>query len=85
MKTKKYQKVAINLLLAIIMIVLVLFVLPKILIYFMPFLVAGIIALIANPLVHFLEGRVKIKRKAGTVVVIILVIGFIILIGYFII
>ncbi len=51
----------------------------------MPFVVGWIISCIANPLVHFLESKLKIKRKAGTVVVSALVIGAVIGAGYLII
>lgn len=57
--------------------------LPRIIIYFMPFIIGWIIALIASPLVHFFEKRLKIRRKAGTVFVIIAVIAIVILAGYF--
>ena len=41
----------------------------------MPFVIGWIISCMANPLVHFLEHRIKIRRKAGTVMVIVLVIA----------
>lgn len=64
-----------NYLFAIIMAVLVIFVLPWALEFFWPFVVAAIIAAIANPLVRFLEKKMKIKRRAGSVVVIVLTIA----------
>jgi len=82
---RKYLKVIINLFLAMATFSLVIFIVPSILNYFMPFIVGAIIAAIANPLVRFFEEKMRIKRKAGTVVVIVLVIGAIILIGYLII
>ncbi|MGN0376189.1 MAG: sporulation integral membrane protein YtvI, partial [Suilimivivens sp.] len=39
--------------------------------------------LIASPLVHFFEKRLKIRRKAGSAVVIIAVIALVIVAGYF--
>ncbi len=66
------MKILFNYLFAILMVVLLLFVLPWALAYFWPFVVAAIIAAIANPLVRFLEKKIKIKRKAGSVVVIVL-------------
>ena len=50
--------------------------------FFMPFVIGWIISCIANPLVVFLERKLKIKRKAGTVVVIVCVIAAVIGIGY---
>lgn len=56
--------------------------LPKLLIYFMPFVVGMIFAMIANPMVKFLEKRIKIKRKYGSVIMIVLVIGLVVLVCY---
>ena len=68
----KYLKILFNYLFAIIIVCLVLFVLPRALAFFWPFVVAAIIAAIANPLVRFLEKKMKIRRKAGSIVVIVL-------------
>ena len=67
----KYLKILFNYLFALIIAVLVIFVLPWALEFFWPFVVAAIIAAIANPLVRFLDKKMKIKRKAGSVVVIV--------------
>ncbi len=48
----------------------------------MPFVIGWVISCIANPLVVFLERKLKIKRKAGTVVVIVCVIAAVSGIGY---
>ena len=80
-ETKAYWKALTNIVLALIGMVLLITVLPRMLSFFMPFVVAWIIALIASPMVKFLE-KLKIKRKAGTACVIIAVIALIVLIGY---
>lgn len=80
--TKTYCKAIVNILLAIVGIILLLTVVPRLLSFFMPFVVAWIIALLASPIVLFLENKLKIKRKAGTVCVIVAVIALIILLGY---
>ncbi len=64
-------------------IVFFLWILPGIIVYFMPFVVAGIIALIANPLVRFMEKKVRIKRRIGSVMLIILVIALVVTVLYF--
>ncbi len=69
------MKIVFNYLFAILIAVCVIFLLPWALAYFSPFVVAAIIASIANPLVRFLEKKMKIKRKAGSVFVIVLTIG----------
>lgn len=81
-ETKAYCKAFTNIVLALIGVVLVITVVPRLLSFFMPFVVAWIIALLASPMVKFLEERLKIKRKAGTACVIIAVIALIVLIGY---
>ena len=83
-KKKTYCKVFVNLGLMMLLILFCLFGLPRLIVCFMPFVVGWIIALIASPLVHFFEKRLKIRRKAGSAFVIIAVIAIVILGGYFI-
>ena len=78
----KYLKIACNLLWAVFLLIFVFAFLPKLLIYFMPFVVGMIFAMIANPMVKFLEKRIKIKRKYGSVIMIVLVIGLVVLVCY---
>ena len=73
----KYLKILFNYLFAIIIAVFIIFVLPWALEFFWPFVVAAVIAAIANPLVRFLEKKMKIRRKAGSVVVIVLTIALV--------
>lgn len=81
---KKYIKVFLNLLTALVILLAVVFVLPKIIGFFMPFVIGWIIAMIANPLVRFLDEKIKIKRKAGSAIVIVTVIALIIAAFYWI-
>lgn len=81
---KKYLKVMLNLMIAAVILLLVILLLPRVLVFFSPFIVGYIIALIASPLVKFFEEKLKIRRKAGTAVVIIAVIGIVILAVYFV-
>lgn len=78
-----YVKVVINLIIMAAFILFCFFAIPRIIVYFMPFFVAWIISLIANPMVRFFETKLKIKRKMGTAVVIIAVIAAVVLGGYF--
>lgn len=79
---KTYLKIFINLGIMLAVLLVCIFVVPKIIVFFMPFVVGWIIALIASPLVGFFEKKVKIKRKAGSAFVIIAVIALVILAGY---
>lgn len=76
--TKTYLKIACNLILFLATSALLLFALPKVLVFFMPFTVAWIIACIARPIVRFIEKRLKIKRKIGMAVTVVLIIAIII-------
>ena len=78
----KYLKIACNLLWAVFLLIFAFTLLPKLLIYFMPFVVGMIFAMIANPMVKFLEKRIKINRKYGSVIMIVLVIGLVVLACY---
>lgn len=78
----KYLKIIINYICMVMAIFVCIYILPKLILYFMPFVVAFIISLIVNPLVKFLESKIKIKRKAGSVVVVILALGVVVLICY---
>lgn len=80
---RTYLKVFINLGIMLAIIVACIFLLPRVIMYFIPFVIGWIIALIASPLVRFLERTFKIKRKASSAFVIIAVIGLVILAGYF--
>ena len=48
---------------------------PKIIRFVFPLIIAWIIALMVNPLVRFLENKIKIMRKHGSAIVIILLIA----------
>lgn len=81
-KSTKYLKILCNLSLAIVLLFVIIFLLPKILVFFMPFVVGFILSLIANPVVRFLEKKLRIKRKYGTVLIIVAVIAVVVLLCY---
>ena len=79
---KHFGKIILNLIVAVLVFVAVVFLLPKCIVFFAPFVVGAVIALCASPLVQFLEKRMKIKRKAGSAFTIILAIGLVALLLY---
>lgn len=79
---KKYSKALVNLAIAAAVLLAVIFLLPRIVFFFLPFAVGWLIALIAGPLVRFFEEKVKIKRKIGSAFVIIVVIALVVLLLY---
>ena len=80
---KKYAKAVINLSISLLMFLLIIFLTPRVLWFFSPFVVGAMIAWIAGPLVTFFEKRMKLKRKAGSAFVIVVVIGLVVLALYF--
>ncbi len=74
---KHFGKIILNLFLAVVVFVFVVFLLPKVIKFFMPFVVGALIALCASPIVHFLEKKMKIKRKAGSAFTIVLAVGLV--------
>ena len=59
---KKYGKSFINLILIVLIVLGGIFLAPKIIVLFMPFIIGWFLALLANPLVKFFEEKIKIKR-----------------------
>lgn len=82
-KSTKYLKIAMDFLVYALVLFLGCYLIPKIIVFFIPFVVGWVIALIANPLVRFLEKKVKILRKHSSAIIIVVVLGGIILGGYF--
>ena len=56
----KYFKALVNLGVAVVILLLAVLLLPRLIIWFMPFVVAGIISMIASPLVRFFEENIKL-------------------------
>jgi sporulation integral membrane protein YtvI len=79
---RKNLKYVVNLVISLVVLLLCVFLVPRLIVFFMPFVVGWIISCIANPLVIFLERKLKIKRKAGIVVVILGAIAAVVGIGY---
>jgi len=73
-----YIKIIVNFIIYLVTIALLLFLLPKLLSFFFPFVIGWIIAMIANPLVRFLEKKVKLLRKHSSAIIIIFVIALIV-------
>lgn len=79
---KTYLKVVLNLVTALVILLLCIFLLPRVIVFFIPFIVGWLISLIAAPVVRFFEEKLKVKRKAMSAIVIIAVLAGIILLVY---
>lgn len=68
---KKYARILLNIIIPLVGIWLAVFWLPRLLRYFLPFVIGWILAMMANPLVRFLEKRVKIVRRHGSMIIVV--------------
>ncbi len=82
---KRYVAILLNILIPVAEILLVCLLGPKLLKFFMPFVIGWIIAMIANPLVRFLESRLRIVRRHSSALIVVLVLAAVIGLGYFLI
>lgn len=81
---KKYLRFILNIAVPLTGLYLVCFWGPRLLGFFMPFVIGWVIALIANPLVRVLERKMKIVRRHSSVLIIVGVLGIIIALFYLI-
>ncbi len=82
---KKYSKALVNIAIALVILLGIVFLLPRALMFFLPFVVGWVISLIAAPLVRFFEEKIRLKRKIGSAFVIVAVIALVVLLLYFVI
>lgn len=81
-KRELHKKILLEFFIAFLWLLGIIFLLPKVLGFFMPFVIGWIIAMIANPLVKLLEKKLKIARKHSSVLITILVLGVVVLLIY---
>lgn len=72
-KRELHQRILVNLGVTLLWIIGIILLGPPLFRFFLPLLVAWFIAMLANPLVSFLERRIKLMRKHGSMLVIALV------------
>lgn len=73
-----YIKILCNLVLFALTSILVIWGIPRLFVFFMPFFVAWIISCIATPIVRLVEKHLRLKRKMSMVFVVVLIISIII-------
>lgn len=78
MEIRRFFKILLNILIPAGGILVVCLLGPWLLRFFMPFVIAWIIAMIANPLVKFLEKRLKLVRKHSSVLIVVAVLTLVI-------
>lgn len=73
--TRPYWKVLVSLVFSLAATVLFIYVGIKAIFYFMPFVIGWLLSVIASPLVTFLEKKLKIMKRLGSAITIILVLA----------
>lgn len=73
--TRPYWKVLVSLVFSLTATVLFIYVGIKAIFYFMPFVIGWLLSVIASPLVTFLEKKLKIMKRLGSAITIILVLA----------
>lgn len=81
--TRPYWKVIVSLAFSLIGTILFIVAGVKLLWFFMPFVIGWFIAFIANPLVCWLEKRLKIVKKLGSAIIIVAVLAGVVSVLYF--
>ena len=79
---KKYLRILLKILLPAVGFLLTVWIVWKGALFFMPFVIGWLIAMIGNPIVRYLERKLKIVRKAGSFLLVAGVLALIILGGY---
>lgn len=81
-KKRPYWQVFVSLVFSLLATIGFIFLMIKAIGFFMPFVIGWCISAIATPLVNWLEKRLKIVKKLGTAMIVILVIALIVLVIY---
>ncbi len=73
-RMKLHLRIIVNFLCFLLLFWLTFSLFPKALGFFLPFVIGWIIAMIANPLVRFLERKIKLKRKFSSAIIVVVTI-----------
>lgn len=82
-KFQRYLRITVDFLIAIILALALVFVVPRAVKFFLPFVIGWGIAMLANPLVQFLEKKVKVARKHSSALIIIAALAIVVTLVYF--
>ena len=75
---RKYCRIILNIIIPVLLLYFICVWGPRLLRFFLPFVIGWAIAVIANPLVRFLEKRLKIVRKHSSMLIVVAVLALII-------
>lgn len=82
---RKFAGIILNIIIPLAGILFVCLAGPRLLRFFLPFVIGWTIAMIANPLVQFLERRLKLVRRHSSVLIVVLALALVIGLGYLVI
>jgi len=82
---RKYAKILLNIVIPAALILAVCLLGPKLLRFFLPFVIGWVIAMVANPLVRFMERHMKLVRRHSSMLIVITALAAVIGLGYFLI
>ena len=81
---RHYLRLVMNIVFPVIGWLLALWLGPKLLKFFMPFVIGWIIAMLANPLVRFLERRGRLVRRHSSIVIVVAALALVVVLIYLI-
>lgn len=79
---RHYSKIALNMVMIALALLAAVYILPRALYFFLPFLLGFVISRVASPIVTWLNRKIKVKRKALSATVMVLVVGLVIFACY---
>lgn len=82
---KKYSRILLNIWIPLMLWILACILIPKLLSFFMPFVIGWLLAMMANPLVRMMEKHIKLTRKYGSVVITVAALALVITLIYLVI
>ncbi|MDO4265151.1 MAG: sporulation integral membrane protein YtvI [Eubacteriales bacterium] len=85
MTAKQCIKLLLNIFVPAAGLLLLIFVVPRIVLFFMPFVLGYLVAMLANPLVTWLQKRISLKRKHSSLFITVAVLAVVIFVLYFVI
>lgn len=79
---RHYSKIILNIVMAVLVLLAVVYILPRAVYFFLPFIMGFVISKVAGPIVTWLNKKIKVKRKALSATVMLLVVGLVIFACY---
>lgn len=79
---KHYSKIILNMVMIVLVLLAAIYILPRAVYFFLPFILGFVISRVASPIVTWLNKKIKVKRKALSATVMVFVVALVILACY---